>query len=626
MISQRTIEEVKERANLLEIAGEFVKLRRQGSSYVGCCPFHAEKTGSFHIRDNGKFYHCFGCGVSGSAITFIMEARGLAFPDAVEELATRYGVRVEHDKSKVSGSKQPEREKFYKLNQVAQEFFLREASSAPTSVHHYLNKRGLTHESLREFGVGFAPVERNKLLSFLRSKGAPDELVLASGLVRRSARGELYDSFRGRLVFPIFVERRQIAGFGGRILPDLVPAEALASAPKYLNSPETAVYEKSKILYGLPHALESVRRSRELYLVEGYMDVIGLWQAGVRNVAATCGTAVTENHARRLAHLVQRVVLLFDGDSAGINAAGKSYAVFINSGIDCSAVFLPDGEDPDTIALRYGAETSNELKKLRSVPLLDCYVEFLIRKHGAKDAREMGAAAKGKVATEVAETLARIKNEIERAAVIERAALKLMIEPKAMHQLVGDIRSDSAKTAGSVGADDKRSTANLRGVEKESAPTQRIREIKELSALDREVLMAVVLKRGEFVERVLHSGVLCEVLAAETRDFITALSRIVSQGAEDQQKRAVQRLLGQFGESWKSFWIQAHEMHQSGELDLEALYRGCVSSALRLQFNQQVKALEWDLQNASEDEDRARIAQELLQLQRRGPGQSGTAS
>lgn len=626
MISQRTIEEVKERANLLEIAGEFVKLRRQGSSYVGCCPFHAEKTGSFHIRDNGKFYHCFGCGASGSAITFIMEARGLAFPEAVEELASRYGVRIEHDKGRGSGSKQPDREKFYKLNQLAQEFFQREASAAPNSVHQYLQKRGLTHEALSEFGVGFAPVERNKLLSFLRSKGAPDELMVASGLARRSAKGELYDSFRGRLVFPIFVERRQIAGFGGRILPDLVPPEALASAPKYLNSPETAVYEKSKILYGLPHALESVRRSKELYLVEGYMDVIGLWQAGVRNVGATCGTAVTENHARRLAHLVQRVVLLFDGDSAGINAAGKSYSVFINSGIDCSAVFLPDGEDPDTIALRHGPETPNQLKKLRSVPLLDCYVEFLIRKHGAKDVREMGAAAKGKVATEVAETLARIKNEIERAAVIERAALKLMIESKAMHQMVGAIRSDSLKSGSSGGNNDKLPTSQLAGVAQNPDPNPRIREIKELSALDREVLMTVVLKRGEFVGRVLHNGVLCELLASETRDFITALSRIVSQGTEEQQKRAVQRLLGQFGESWKSFWIQAHEMHQSGELDLEALFRGCVSSALRLQFNQQVKALEWDLQNATDEQESARIAQELLHLQRRGPGQSGPAN
>ncbi|NDC39150.1 MAG: hypothetical protein EBZ48_14075 [Proteobacteria bacterium] len=196
MISQRTIEEVKERANLLEIAGEFVKLKRQGSGYVGCCPFHAEKTGSFHIRDNGKFYHCFGCGLSGSAITFIMEARGLSFPDAVEELAARFGVKVEHDTKRSQGTRQPDRDKFYKLNRLAHEFFLREASHAPKSVLDYLGTRGLSVESLREFGVGFAPNDRAKLLAHLKSHGAPEELIVSAGLVRRSQRGELYDTFR----------------------------------------------------------------------------------------------------------------------------------------------------------------------------------------------------------------------------------------------------------------------------------------------------------------------------------------------------------------------------------------------------------------------------------------------
>jgi DNA primase len=616
MISQRTIEEVKERANLLEIAGEFVKLRRQGSSHVGCCPFHAEKTGSFHIRDNGKFYHCFGCGVSGSAITFLMEARGLSFPDAVEELAARYGVKVEHDSRRGQGVRQPDREKFYKLNRLAHEFFLQEAAKAPKAVLDYVQSRGLSQEALREFGVGFAPPERARLLAHLKAQGAPEDLIVSAGLVRRSQRGELYDTFRARLIFPILVERRQVAGFGGRIIPPLVPPEALAAAPKYLNSPETPVYEKSKILYGLPHALESVRRSRELYLVEGYMDVIGLWQAGVKNVGATCGTAVTENHARRLAHLAQRVSLLFDGDSAGINAAGKSYQVFINSGIDCSAVFLPDGEDPDTLALAHAAETGSQLKKLRSVPLFDCYVEYLVRKQGAKDARELGAAAKGKVATEVVETLGKIRNGIERSALLERAALKLLTEPRSLHEMAAAVLSQQG--AAVKVADEP--SAPLGAAAARGSATQPVaaRSVKDLPPLDRDVLLAVVLKRQEYVERVLHNGQLCDLLSAETREFVSALATIISSGSEEQQKRAVQRLLSQFGESWRSFWLQAHEMRQGGELDLKVLFDGCIKSAQRVQFTQQVKALEADLQSATDEQERARIAQNLLDLQRRG--------
>ncbi|RIL02772.1 MAG: DNA primase, partial [Proteobacteria bacterium] len=347
IVAQESIEEIKEKANLVDIIGEAVSLKRRGSSYVGLCPFHAEKTPSFHVREE-KFYHCFGCGESGNVISFVMRFRGLSFPEAIEELAGRCGVQLKFEKSGRKNVPLADKQALFKVNALALAWFSAQLKSAPPQVKDYINSRSLTREALAAFAIGFAPKEWSALTTFLRARKVPDEMILRCGLARRSPKGDLFDVFRARIIFPIFSDSKRVAAFGGRIIPELLEKEALNQAPKYLNSPESPIYFKSKVLFGLPQALSAIQQEREVWIVEGYMDVIGMWQAGIRNAVATCGTALTSEHAKRLKLLVKKVILLFDGDDAGRGAAGKAYDAFLNSGIDVCAAFLPQGEDPDS--------------------------------------------------------------------------------------------------------------------------------------------------------------------------------------------------------------------------------------------------------------------------------------
>lgn len=607
MISQSTIEEIKERANLVEIVGESVQLKRNGANYTGICPFHSEKTPSFHIRDNGRFYHCFGCGVSGNVITYVMESRGLSFPDAVEELAARYGIEVKHEGGAVKRDDAPHKDVFYTINKIAFEFYQKNLASADAAVGSYLRSRHISPKSIAEFGVGFAPKQWGALCEHLKKEKFDDELLLQSGLVRRSPKGDLYDTFRARIIFPIVIEARKIAGFGGRIVPGLLDEASLKSAPKYLNSPETAVYQKGKIFYGFPQALESLRRSKELYLVEGYMDVIGLWQAGVRNVLATCGTAVSENHVKRLQHLVERVAVLFDGDVAGRAAAAKCFATFLNSGIDVSALFLPEDEDPDTIAIRYGEKTSEYLSGLDKVPLLDCFIDSLVLKTGLKEMSELGAAAKGKIAEEVAGLLSKVRNTIEQGDLLQRAALKLGVGPAQLGPLVekaaGNIKTETAVKALPIDESQRRGPV----------------AIEDLPRVDRELLHVVMVKRGELSAELLRDADVCEGVHPATLRFIQGMEVILSNaGAGEEAKRDhIKALLKEFGDSWVSHWRKSYQMLTEKEVDFDRALIECRGHLKKTKLKRAIMDVDQRMASSDDEQEKGFLALEKIQLKRR---------
>ncbi|MBN8549476.1 MAG: DNA primase [Deltaproteobacteria bacterium] len=608
MISQATIEEIKERANLVDLVGESVNLKRNGANYTGLCPFHSEKSPSFHIRDNGRFYHCFGCGVSGTAITYIMESRGLSFPDAIEELAARYGIEVKKEGGVAPREDAPHKDVFWQINKSALEFYRSQLQSAEPSVKEYLTSRRLSGKALSEFAVGFAPKQWGAFCEYAKKQGFEEEMLLQSGLVRRSPRGDLYDTFRARVIFPILVEGRKVAGFGGRIVPGLLDEASLKTSPKYLNSPETAVYQKNKILYGMPQALESIRRKKELYLVEGYMDVIGLWQAGVTNTVATCGTATSENHVKRLQHLVERVVVLFDGDVAGRSAAARCFGVFLNSGIDIAALFLPEDEDPDTIALQHGSKTDEYLASLEKIPLIDCYIESLLQKSGWKDVKELGAAAKGKLAEEVAAALSKVRNSIEQSELIERAAMKLMVEPDLFSALI-------KKTDGVPPSDRTPKEVPSRN---SGAASLRI-SVDELPKLDRELLQAVMVDKERLAGQFLRDSDICEGVHPATLRFIEGLHGIVSNDSvSDASKReGVKALLKDFGDSWLRLWKEAYLMLNDAGVDFARSVEQNRSFLKKSKLKQAITEIDRRVALAGSDQERAELVHEKVLLKRR---------
>ena len=360
-IPENFIQDLLARTDLVELIDSRVPLKKTGRNYSACCPFHQEKTPSFTVAPDKQFYYCFGCGASGNAVGFLMEYEHLNFPEAVKQLASRAGMEVPETRPETPADRQRKDrlQSLYDLLSRAEKFYAQQLRQAPErqKAVSYLKGRGLSGEIAKRFGLGFAPPGFDNLINGLSLTETGLEQALAAGLlVRREDTGRTYDKFRDRIIFPIRDSRGRTIGFGGRVLGD--------GKPKYLNSPETPVFHKGQELYGLWEWRQSRDRSDRLYVVEGYMDVIALTQHGVPNVVATLGTATTEDHARKLFRQVNEVILCFDGDQAGVRAAWRaleSLLPALDDGKQVRFLFLPEGEDPDTLVRQQGPEALRAL-------------------------------------------------------------------------------------------------------------------------------------------------------------------------------------------------------------------------------------------------------------------------
>ena len=349
-IPKTFINELQDRVDIAAVIGSRVALKKGGKDLQGLCPFHDEKTPSFTVSPAKNMYYCFGCGAGGDAIKFLEEFEGLSFTEAVESLAATVGMEVPREQSK-----SPARDltPLFEAMGAAEGFYKAQLKASPQAID-YLKGRGLTGRVAAEFKVGFAPDAWNGLRDALAggARPVPSKVLLEAGLIGRNESGREYDRFRGRIMFPVRDGRGRIIAFGGRLLGD-------GQGPKYLNSPETPIFRKSQELYGLFEARKSARRLESLIVVEGYMDVIALAQAGIRNAVATLGTATGEEHYRKLYRYADEVICCFDGDAAGRRAAWKALEGALGSlsgGRRLKFMFLPDGEDPDSLVRQSGAE------------------------------------------------------------------------------------------------------------------------------------------------------------------------------------------------------------------------------------------------------------------------------
>ena len=376
LIPQSFIDDLLNRTDIVDVVSSRVQMKKAGKNYTACCPFHKEKTPSFSVSPDKQFYYCFGCGAGGNALGFIMDHDNLDFPQAVEELAKAAGMEIPREESGRSHKpRQPTDSPLYPLLTAAADFYRQALKSHPQrkAAVEYLKGRGLTGEIARDFGLGFAPPGWDNLYKHLSSDTLQQKAMIDAGLLVENAEtGKRYDRFRDRVMFPIRDSRGRIIAFGGRVLGD--------DKPKYLNSPETPVFHKGQELYGLFEARKNNRNLDEIIVVEGYMDVIALAQQGLRNAVATLGTATSEEHMKRLFRVVPSVLFCFDGDQAGRNAAWRALEATLSSlqdGRRARFLFLPEGEDPDTLVRSEGTDAFRARINQHAQPLADYFFQQL---------------------------------------------------------------------------------------------------------------------------------------------------------------------------------------------------------------------------------------------------------
>ncbi|MHC5078653.1 MAG: DNA primase, partial [Planctomycetota bacterium] len=410
-IADEDVDRVREAVDIVEVVGGFLPLKRSGRSFKTLCPFHSEKTPSFHVFPESQLFKCFGCGKGGTVFHFLMAHEKMEFPEAVRAMADRAGVSIRETGGGESDPKAKEREAVLgALRGAAFHFRANLKSPSAREAREYLEARGIGDAMIDRFHLGYALKEWDGVIRALRGD-VRDAHLEAAGLVVQSRGGGLYDRFRDRLIFPICDARGRILGFGGRVLPG-----ARDDAPKYVNTPDSPVYHKSRVLYGLHIARESDLRESGIIVVEGYTDVIHLHQSGVPNVVATCGTALTQDHVRILKRYTNRVSLVFDGDAAGLAAMDRGLDILLAEDLDFSVVILPEGEDPaDFVGKRGGEAFLEQVKKGRD--LFDFKLSIV---EGREDLSKPGGVARA--ADEVLSLVAKVAHPVRQEQYIRRTA------------------------------------------------------------------------------------------------------------------------------------------------------------------------------------------------------------
>ncbi|UPQ83306.1 DNA primase [Pseudomonas knackmussii] len=429
LIPQSFIDDLLNRSDIVEVVSSRIQMKKAGKNYTACCPFHKEKTPSFSVSPDKQFYYCFGCGAGGNALGFIMDHDSLEFPQAVEELAKRAGMEVPREESGPGRKpRQPVDSPLYPLLESAASYYRQALKGHPArkAAVEYLKGRGLSGVIARDFGLGFAPPGWDNLLKHLGGDALQQKAMIDAGLLIENAEtGRSYDRFRDRVMFPIRDSRGRVIAFGGRVLGD--------DKPKYLNSPETPVFHKGQELYGLYEARKANRDLDEIMVVEGYMDVIALAQQGLRNAVATLGTATSDEHLKRLYRIVPSVLFCFDGDAAGRKAAWRaleSALPNLQDGRRARFLFLPDGEDPDTLVRSEGTDAFRARIQQHAQPLADYFFQQL-----CEEADPRSLEGKAHLATLAAPLIEKIPGANLRALMRQRLGEITGLHSEALQQM-----------------------------------------------------------------------------------------------------------------------------------------------------------------------------------------------
>ena len=351
-IPENKIEEIRSAASIVDVISEFVQLRKRGKNYIGLCPFHSEKTPSFTVSEEKQIYHCFGCHAGGNVFKFLMEFEKISFVESVQELAEKSGITLEYNDEGLE-ERQTEQELLFDINHSVGRYFSDNLlhNDEGEIARNYFDKRKIKLQTQRSFGLGYSLPGKDNLVDFLTKDKIDIDKALSLGLIGSNESGRLYDKFSGRIIFPIFSPNGRVVAFAGRVL------DTAQKTAKYLNSPESLIYTKGRTLYGLSLAKDEIRKMDKAIIVEGYMDLISLFQNGIKNVVAVSGTALTDEQVQLLSRYTKNVVLLFDADTAGIKASMRSIEILLRKNMDVKIASVPEGEDPDSYVNKFGKES-----------------------------------------------------------------------------------------------------------------------------------------------------------------------------------------------------------------------------------------------------------------------------
>jgi DNA primase len=437
MITPNSIEQIKNRIDIIDVVGEYVKLKKRGANYLGNCPFHNEKSPSFTVSPSKEIYKCFGCGKSGNTITFLMEHDKLSYVEALRWLAKRYNIEIEETElSPEQKQQQQTGDSLYIINSFASKFFeeqLWNTNEGQNIAVSYLKERGFRDDILKKFQIGYNPQAKDELTKALLSNQFNKELLPKTGLSVVRNETELADNYRGRIIFPIHNNTGKVIGFGARIIGKS------DRAPKYINTPENEIYVKSKILYGSYFARLAIDKANECLLVEGYTDVVSLHQAGIENVVASGGTSLTIDQLRLIKKYTNNLTIIYDGDSAGIKAALRGLEMALEESLNVKLVLIPDGEDPDSYVNKVGTTAFQQFIAANKKDFIIFQLEVMMKEAGNDVSR------KSEVVNQVAETLSKINKAedfIKQQGYVKQCAEILKIDEGGLTNLVNKYKRD----------------------------------------------------------------------------------------------------------------------------------------------------------------------------------------
>lgn len=518
-ISEELIERVSNHFDIVDIISQYIPLKKAGRNYKALCPFHEEKTPSFVVSPEKQLFHCFGCGVGGNLFTFLMKWEKITFPEAVKMIAEKVGISIPTlDMEKKKGVR---REEFYHTNELVARLF-QEILEKNRDIQDYLSKRGFTQKVIREFGLGYAPVSGD-FLKLARQKEISLENLKQSNLVVTSQGKEgCYAWFRSRLIFPIFNAEERICGFAGRVLDN--------SLPKYVNSPQSLIFDKGKILYGLNFSKEAIRKKEEMILVEGYVDVIALHQAGIENVVASMGTSLTPSQVRLIKRYSDRVFIAYDQDKAGIAATLRSFDLLMNADLQVEIVSMPQGMDPEELVRKEGIDSFLERKK-RAIPYFDYRLDMAI-----SDRSSLARRDKGDIVAILFSILEKTKLE-RRQEMIRRLSQRLDLDEESL-------RAELSK---------------LRGKERGFFSQREFLEIEDKQLSTEKALLQLMLKEKAIIKMVKESECIDNFIDSSHRKIAEEIIASLEEG-----EISSSRLINRLGEEKFSSLISSFSL--SGEL------------------------------------------------------------
>ncbi len=580
-IPENIIDQVQARTDIVEVISRYIPLNKAGRNYKAPCPFHNEKTPSFIVSPDKQIYHCFGCGAGGNVFSFLMKYENLEFPEVVEMLAEKAGVRL----PRLSGQKKELTSlanQLYTINESAALFF-QESLSRSHTAKDYLASRGIGDEAAKRLKIGFAPDSWDGILNFFRKKGIEAAALGKAGLAISNEKGGHYDRFRKRLIFPICDLKERILGFGGRVLD--------SSLPKYMNSPETYIYSKGRNLYGLNFSKDAIKKEGHALIVEGYLDFIIPYQAGVKNIVASLGTALTIDQVKLLKRFANTVIMVYDPDEAGEAASLRNMDLFISEGVNVYIAELPKGFDPDSYIRKFG--TDDFIKLTRSSKNLFDYK--LARLSSSSDIRT--AHGKAAIASEMLPTISRIDNAVLRSNLIKKLAERLSVDEESIRTELKKVKPDYSARAYNI------------------SPVEAKRDPKSAEHM----ILAILLEGGSFLRRAKDALSPDEFRDSSIRDVVKAIFDL----SKEEKNITAVKLMNHFENNEAASILISEASHISEIVaDKEKVLTDCIARIKKDNVKDRLETLQGAIKAAHDSKDDnlvTRLVTEYTQLLKANP-------